>query len=590
MRPVICLSLPRWIGQIGCERRPRRPRPGVSTMNRTARSMTVWGCLLGVMLTGCHRDAAPDAAVSQAAETSKSSTDGTVVAARVYAAQCATCHGADGRGDGEAAYLLYPKPRDFTAGVFRFKSTAGDQSPTTTDVSRVIREGVPRTAMPAFDGVLTGDQIDALAAHVVALGGRPASPPEAAMAMAPLPGAGEGEGATPQLIHEGKLVYKAMGCAACHGETGRGDGPSSLALRDSQGWPLPPADFTRGVFKAGRRPEDLYRTIMVGVAGTPMPGFADVQRLGLKVEGVSPDTDQVWAMTAYIGSLAESSEPAGTASGAKLAATTVEDGLLNDVAAAGWADVPATAVSLQSLWQRKASARSVQVRVARAGNRVGLLLEWSDATCDVMADTVERFGDASAVMFSLSLQVPALTMATQGNGGEASPLVNLWQWKASRQINADQSRLHDVGLSADTSRGAPSDWYAFKSGDPVVGPIVEHDPTFVPAWREGNPHADPALLSRSVLESNAAGFGTTTLQLPAEQAVAGKAAWVDGRWRVLMVRDLKPGGPRDVNLASAQPIPLAFAVWDGHAGDRNGTKLISGWHWLVLNPDRDTRP
>ena len=37
---------------------------------------------------------------------------------RVYEKQCAACHGQDGRGDGEAAYLLYPKPRDLTAGKF----------------------------------------------------------------------------------------------------------------------------------------------------------------------------------------------------------------------------------------------------------------------------------------------------------------------------------------------------------------------------------------------------------------------------------------------------------------------------------------
>src|SRR3989338_6277241 len=42
---------------------------------------------------------------------------------RLYAKQCAACHGPQGRGDGVAAYLLYPKPRDFTQNEFRLVST-----------------------------------------------------------------------------------------------------------------------------------------------------------------------------------------------------------------------------------------------------------------------------------------------------------------------------------------------------------------------------------------------------------------------------------------------------------------------------------
>ncbi|MEK7726768.1 MAG: c-type cytochrome, partial [candidate division KSB1 bacterium] len=41
----------------------------------------------------------------------------------IYAQQCAPCHGVDGKGEGEAAYLLYPKPRDFTAAQYRIVST-----------------------------------------------------------------------------------------------------------------------------------------------------------------------------------------------------------------------------------------------------------------------------------------------------------------------------------------------------------------------------------------------------------------------------------------------------------------------------------
>ncbi len=51
-------------------------------------------------------------------------------AAETFATHCATCHGTTGKGDGPASYLLFPKPRDFTSGVYRFKSTY-DQAPPT---------------------------------------------------------------------------------------------------------------------------------------------------------------------------------------------------------------------------------------------------------------------------------------------------------------------------------------------------------------------------------------------------------------------------------------------------------------------------
>jgi complex iron-sulfur molybdoenzyme family reductase subunit gamma len=85
------------------------------------------------------------------------------------------------------------------------------------------------------------------------------------------------------------------------------------------------------------------------------------------------------------------------------------------------------------------------------------------------------------------------------------------------------------------------------------------------------------------LESNAAGFGTLTLQTPDEQHLGAVGSWSNGNWRVVMVRSLKPQGDGDVNLNDSGRIPFAVAVWDGSAGDRNGTKLISGWHWLVTH-------
>ncbi|HUG91711.1 MAG TPA: cytochrome c [Planctomycetaceae bacterium] len=80
-------------------------------------------------------------------------------------------------------------------------------------------------------------------------------------------------------------------CATCHGPQGRGDGSEIFAFRDipntnpvqkyaepglfdDWGQKIEPRDLTRGVFRGGRRPIDIYRRIAVGIKGTPMPAFA----------------------------------------------------------------------------------------------------------------------------------------------------------------------------------------------------------------------------------------------------------------------------------------------------------------------------
>jgi cytochrome c553 len=79
---------------------------------------------------------------------------GTPLGARVYAQHCAVCHGPDGRGNGPAAPSLFPRPRDFSSGTFKYKSTAAGEAPTDEDLLRTVRDGLPASAMPYFSGLL----------------------------------------------------------------------------------------------------------------------------------------------------------------------------------------------------------------------------------------------------------------------------------------------------------------------------------------------------------------------------------------------------------------------------------------------------
>ena len=57
---------------------------------------------------------------------------------------CASCHGALGAGDGIAAAALDPKPRSFSAGVFKFDTDKDGKSGTEIDLYNVITDGAQK--------------------------------------------------------------------------------------------------------------------------------------------------------------------------------------------------------------------------------------------------------------------------------------------------------------------------------------------------------------------------------------------------------------------------------------------------------------
>src|SRR5438874_556639 len=67
----------------------------------------------------------------------------------IYIRNCVHCHGEKGDGKGPSAELLLPKPRDFTKGLYKIRSTA-NKTPTDRDLFRIITEGMPGTSMPAW--------------------------------------------------------------------------------------------------------------------------------------------------------------------------------------------------------------------------------------------------------------------------------------------------------------------------------------------------------------------------------------------------------------------------------------------------------
>jgi cytochrome c oxidase cbb3-type subunit 2 len=209
---------------------------------------------------------------------------------RLYREACAPCHGVDGNGQGPAAQGLSPKPQDFTQGMYKFRSTPIDAMPTDDDLVRSISEGIPGTAMPAWKRLLSQSQRQAVAQYLKTFAAEKfAAQAQTSVTSLQLPPA---PALTPDRIERGQAIYNRLQCGQCHGRSGRGDGPLAEALRDINNQPIRPQNFNKGIYKSGTAPEDLLRTILTGLAGTPMPAWS----AALSIE-------EGWDLVSYVRSL-----------------------------------------------------------------------------------------------------------------------------------------------------------------------------------------------------------------------------------------------------------------------------------------------
>lgn len=186
----------------------------------------------------------------------------------VYLKDCVACHGELGNGKGSAAPFMEPKPRDFTMGMYKFRTTASGELPTDDDLMRTLERGVPGTQMPGWKHILTFPERQAVIAYIKSFS---SDFKDGAPASLPIPAPPPSSAAS---VEDGKMVYMLMECWSCHGGTGKGDGKSGKTLHDDWGRKILPWDLTRADYKAGNDPASLYRTFTTGLNGTPMPAFA----------------------------------------------------------------------------------------------------------------------------------------------------------------------------------------------------------------------------------------------------------------------------------------------------------------------------
>jgi len=206
---------------------------------------------------------------------------------QLYRRYCIGCHGPRGDGEGENAPYVHPKPRDFTMGLFKCRSTPSGSIPLDSDLFDTIGRGIDTTAMPRWNPLTRQERAD-LVAYVKTFSKRfqeeQPDPPVEIPPETPV---------TADSIQRGKEVYKSLKCFECHGEEGHGNGPSAPTLLDSKNNPIVPYDFSSGTrFKCGESNRDLYRIFMTGLDGTPMPAYVYWLKAG-----------QAWDLVHYLRTL-----------------------------------------------------------------------------------------------------------------------------------------------------------------------------------------------------------------------------------------------------------------------------------------------
>lgn len=494
------------------------------------------------------------------AERAREAAARTVIGESVYEQHCAACHGTDGGGNGPAAVWLFPKPRNFSAGLFKIQSTPAGSLPTDEDLLQTVVRGMPGSSMPSFTYLSEQERRDVvhyvkfLTASTNNVGerrnlferartenavGTPVSvPAEPAV--------------TVQRLTQGKDLFTKLQCATCHGETGAGDGPSAPTLKDNWGLPLPPRDFNTGAFRGGSTGRDLYLRIHNGLAGTPMPPFG---------EGIMTP-DERWSLVLYIQSLRRKDIEVNdmlAPSDGNIRATRVRK-LLTDPMDPAWESLDTFRIPVNPLWPEPDPIPAVAVHAVHDGKRVAILCQWRDNLANGGPVRVQDFQDAIALQFSLNGTTPFLGM------GDAKNPVNIWQWKAGWQQESDGQRQDVNTLYASMHVDLYSQTSALYRTAEGAGNVI------------AQPHKSP------VEDANARGFGTMESQSITRQNVQGKGLWRDGHWNVVFIRELKSRDADDVKLAFGKTIPIAFAIWDGENRDRNGRKVISNWYQLSLEP------
>lgn len=442
----------------------------------------------------------------------------------VYMRRCAQCHGEEGDGLGPAAEFMYPKPRDFTLGVFKYKTTqADDEFPTDEDLRRTIRNGLPGTAMPSWKNILSDAEIDGLINKIKVFGGWD----EEEITHTPID-EGVRVASSPESLERGKALFKKA-CVQCHGAFGRGNITSGKKLKDDWRDRIWPRNLTRPeTWRVTKDALGVFQRISTGIRGTPMPEHTTTMSEANR-----------WDVANYVMTLRDRAVPFATGESV-IHGTRIQGELPTDPDDPIWRTAaPITFRFAPNIIKKPrlffSLNDSVTVRVLFNAEDIAIRLDVDDRTYSVPGDDLE---------------------------------------KAYRIKNVEPTRdAVAVQFPVDIPVTSEKPW--FRHGDP------RHP---VDMWYWAAPSVDPPEPEQGLV-MDAAGPDQAPRPRSGETPLQAEGVWRDGRWQVVMRYPLRSGEAEDLQFEAGRYIPIAFANWDGVAGQRGGRHSLTGWYWLLLEPE-----
>ncbi|HEX9136535.1 MAG TPA: ethylbenzene dehydrogenase-related protein, partial [Nitrospirota bacterium] len=440
--------------------------------------------------------------------------------------------------------------------------------PGQNDLFETVTHGLPGSAMPSWEGILTDEQRLQVLSFVTTqlVKDRKFTDKQSESQTILQLGDLKPIAATEESLKKGSELIVEKKCVECHGAEGRGDG-NAFNLKDDWGFAIQPADWHKCWNFRGSRQDpynvkNIFRTFSTGVNGTPMPSFAD-----------NTTVEERWHIANWVNSLCERDTDGKPLPIDPLTdkpkinfvvpSSPVEGEIPVDMENEAWQKTPKRYVAMGGQITHKPRnfvnrIDDIWVRSLYNDKSIVYLLEWDDRTKSVAE------GKLPWAPTQVNVDVKEQDPKT---GEEGSIAANQNKYAVYNDAIAMETPVKWKELPAPIKPR-----YLFGTNDQFPVDIVK--------WEaDGSIRAfkgtgwDKDFEERDTYEENLKVL---------------KSEWKNGRWYVMMQRPLGNKKDQDYDedtfFEMGQYIPTVFFAWDGHNGDAGRKMAVSAFYYTFMQP------
>jgi DMSO reductase family type II enzyme heme b subunit len=496
---------------------------------------------------------------------------------RVYFTKCVWCHGVDGAGDGPGADRLWPRPRNFNQGTFKIRHTASGELPLfdakkpvpgQNDLFETVTHGLPGSAMPSWEGILTDEQRLQVLSFVTTqlVKDRKFTDQKSESQTILQMGDLKPIAPTEESLKKGAELVVEKKCVECHGADGRGDG-NAFNLKDDWGFSIQPANWHKCWNFRGSRQDpynvkNIFRTFSTGVNGTPMPSFAD-----------NTTVEERWHIANFVNSLCERE-----ADGTPLSIDLLTDKpKVNFVLSSGVVEGEISADPENEMWTKR--ARRI---IAMGGQITHKPRNFVNRIDDMWMKSV--YNDTHiAFMFQWDDRTKSVA---EGKLPWPPTSVNIDVKEQDPKTGEEGSiAMHQNNYTVYNDAVAMETAVKWKE---LPAPIK-------PRYLFGSNEQFPVDIMKWEADGSLRAFKGTGWDKDFEQRDNYEESskllfseWKNGRWTVIIQRPMGNKKDQDYDedtfFEMGQYIPTVFFAWDGHNGDAGRKMAVSAFYYTFLEP------